>query len=805
MLAADLVYAFRSLRRRPAFALAAILTVALGVGANTAVYLVIYTVVLRPLPFREPQRLMQIWERTPALPQLQATVPDFEDWRNQTHAFAQITAYTFQAINHITLAGQGEPEVVQATNASADLFPALGIRPLLGRGFTAADDREMRPVALISEKLWRRRFLADPAIVGRAMRLEKQSFTVIGVVPTRQAFPAWADVWLPFSWIEPELRNTRKYHPLEVVARLRPGVSEAEADREIRALAARLAAEHRDTNGTVGAYTVPLSREIIGDVRPALLLVWAAVGLVLLMACANLAHMLLARMLDRRQEIAIRLALGAGRVRLMRLVFTESLLLALAGGACGALLAAAAGSTLRHMAEGRIPRLQELGELGSQGYAPLFVLALSILCGILFALPACAEALGAERRPAAGRSMSKPRSPLGSPLSSLLIAAEVAMAFVVLMGAALLVRSFAALLNEDPGFRAKGVLAVEVPLPSSRYDGQKAARFLAAQLMPAVRALPGVETVAAANCAPMSLGPTEHTRYATRFGIEGRTFEPGRYPVAQIRWVSPEYFRVLQIPLKRGRWLTEADRDQPRYLINETLARRFFPDADPTAHRLVMDVMDPHPDLVTVAGVTADVRDMGLDEAPLPTLYLIGSSPYMTLLVKTAGEPMRWAAPIRDVIHRADPEVAVVKAAPVEQYVADSLARRRFALTLLAVFAGLAALLTAAGVYGLLAYSVSGRAREFGIRAALGAAPADLRRLVVREGAAVTIPGLALGLAASLAGARLVKGMLYRLSPIDPLSLAAVALLLIGITLLSVWLPARRAASVDPGTALRVE
>jgi predicted permease len=795
---ADLAYAIRSLRRRPVFALAAILTVALGVGANTAVYRVIYTVLLRPLPFREPQRLMQIWQRTPALPQLQSTVPDFEDWRNQTHAFAQMAAYTFQAMDHITLTGQGEPEVVQATNASADLFPTLGIQPLLGRAFTTADDRTMRPAALISEKLWRRKFSADPAIIGHAMRLETQSFTVIGVVPTRQAFPAWADVWLPFSWIEPELRNRRKYHPLEVIARLRPGVSEAEADREMRALAARQAAEHPDTNGTVGADTVPLSREITGDVRPALLLVWGAVGLVLLMACANLAHMLLARMLDRRQEIAIRLSLGAGRVRLMRLVFTESLLLALAGGACGAMLATAAGSTLRRMAEGRIPRLEELG---SQGYAPLFVLALSILCGILFALPACAEALGAERRPVTGRSMSKPRSPLGS----VLIAAEVAMAFVVLMGAALLVRSFAGLLSEDPGFLANGVLAVEVPLPSSRYDGEKAARFLDAQLMPEVRALPGVETVAAANCAPMSLGPTEHTRYATRFGIEGRTFEVGRYPVAQLRWVSPEYFRVLGIPLKRGRWLTDADRGQPRYLINETLARRFFPDADPTADRLLMNVIDPHPDLVTIAGVTGDVRDMGLDEAPLPTLYLIGSSPYMTLLVKTAGDPMRWAAPVRDVIHRADPEVAVVKAAPVEQYVADSLARRRFALTLLAAFAGLAALLTAAGVYGLLAYSVSGRVREFGIRAALGAAPADLRRLVVREGAAVTIPGLALGLAASLAGARLVRGMLYRMSPVDPLSLAAVAMLLIAIILVSVWLPARRAATVDPGTALRVE
>jgi predicted permease len=790
--------AIRSLRRRPAFALAAILTVALGVGANTAVYQVIYAVLLRPLPFRDPQRLVQVWESTPVLPQLQATVPDFEDWRSQTHSFAQMAAYTFQAMNRITLVGQGEPEIVQATNATADLLYTMGIQPLLGRGFSAEDERGKRPVALIAEKLWRRKFAADPAIVGRAIHLETLSFTVIGVIPSRQAFPEWADVWMPFSLIDPELPTTRKYHPLEVIARLKPGVTEEQAQTEMRAMAARLAAEHRDTNGAVGAYIVPLARQITGDVRPALLLVWAAVGLVLLMACANLAHMLLARMLDRRQEMAIRVALGAGRARLMRMVFTESLLLALVGGLSGAALAVAANGALQRMAQGRIPRLEPLG---FAGHAPMFALVSSILCGILFALPACAQALRAQAAPAAGRSMSKPRSALGS----ILIAAEVAMAFVVLTGAVLLVRSFAALLSEDPGFQAKGVLAMEVPLPSSRYDWNKAARFLNTQLLPAVRALPGVVDAAAANCAPMSLALTAHSRYATRFGIEGRTFEPGRNPVAQLRWVTPDYFRVLGIPLKKGRWLTEADEGKPVYMINETLARRFFPHADPTAHRLIMGVMDPHQNPIEIAGVAGDVRDMGLDEAVVPTLYLISNSPGMTLLVKTAGDPMRLAAPIREAIHRADPEIAVLKAAPVAQYVADSLARRRFALILLAAFGGLAALLTAAGIYGLLAYSVSGRAREFGIRAALGATPANLLRMILKEGAAVTIPGVAVGVAVSLACARLMSGLLYHLSPMDPLSLAAAGVLLSVITVLSVWLPARRAARVDPGAALRVE
>lgn len=795
---ADLRQAIRSLRRRPAFTLAAILTVALGVGANTAVYQVIYTVLLRPLPFREPQKLVQVWESTPVLPQLQVTVPDFEDWRKQTHSFTEMAAYTFQAMNHITLVGQGEPEAVQATNVTHDLFSAMGIQPLLGRGFSTAEEREKRAVGLISEKLWQRKFGADPAIVGRTMRLETEAFTVIGVVPSRQAFPEWADVWMPFSWIEAGLQNTRKFHPLEVIARLKPGAGEAAAQAEIRAIAARLSMEHPETNGTIGAYVIPLSRQITGEVRPALLLVWAAVGLVLLMACANLAHMLLARMLDRRQEMAIRVALGAGRGRLMRVVLTESLLLALAGGVAGVTLAVVASSALGRLAQSRIPRMESLGFP-----APVwtFAIAASALCGVLFALPACAQAWRMQASPASGRSMSKPRSRL----SALLITAEVAMAFVVLMGAALVVRSFVGLLSEDPGFRPKPVLAMEVPMPSSRYDWSQAARFLNTQLLPAVRALPGVEAAAAANCAPMSLGPTEHSRFATRFGIEGRTFEQGRYPVAQLRWVTPDYFRVLGVPLKRGRWLTDADAGKPRYLINETLARQFFSHEDPTTRRLIMGVVDPQPQPVEIAGVVGDVRDMGLDEAAAPTLYLISSSPAMTLLVKTAGDPMRLAAPIREAITRADPEIAVKKVQPLNAYVADSLARRRFALTLLAAFGGLAAFLTGAGIYGLLAYSVSARVREFGIRAAVGASPQKLLRMILWEGGAVAFSGSAAGAAVSLAFARWMKSVLYQVSPMDPVSLAAVGLLLCGITLLSVWLPARRAARVDPGLALRVE
>jgi putative ABC transport system permease protein len=788
----------RSLQCRPAFAVAAILTVALGVGVNTAVYHVIYSVLIQPVPFRESEKLVQAWETTPALPQIQVTVPDFEDWREEAHSFENIAAYSFQAINSIALIGQGEPEIVHATMTTHDLFSTMGIQTLLGRNFTAEEEREKEPVILISEKLWRRKFGAHPATIGKAIRLETQSFTVIGIVSDRQKFPYWADVWMPFSWLDPELHNTRKYHPLEVIARLKLNVSEAQAQEEIQVLAKRLATDHPETNRTVGAHIVRLSDGITGDVRPSLLLVWAAVTLVLLIASSNLAHLLLARMLERRREMAVRVSLGAGRWQIIRLVLTESLLLALIGGTVGAGLAAWVSHLLLRLAQGQIPRMDRAA---FQWPVWGFALGVSILCGVLFGLPACWQALRVEETLESSRSVTQHRSRLGF----MLVVGEVALSFVVLTGAALLVRSFMRLMNEDPGFRSRGVLAVEIPMSSSRYDWEKAARFFDTQLMPAVRALPGVEGVAAANCAPMSLEPTEHSRYTTRFGVEGRTFDVGRYPIGQIRWVTPEYFRVLRIPLKRGRWLTEADLGKPLYLINETLAHRFFPNEDPTAKRLVMGVTESHQELVEIVGVVGDVYDMRLDDSVEPTIYLIATSPGMTLLARTAGDATQLVRAIRAAIHQVDPEIAVMKAEPLEQYVADSLARRRFALMLLALFGGLASCLTAAGIYGLLAYSVNGRVRELGIRAALGAEPTNLLRMNLREAAALTIPGLAVGLVLSLAAAGLMKAFVYQLSTMDPLSFVGTGLFLSVVCLLSSWLPARRAARVDPGTTLRLE
>ena len=772
--------AVRSLRRRPAFALAAIFTVALGIGANTALFGVIYSVLIQPLPFRDPGRLVRIWETHPALPQLQVTAPDFRDWRSQARSFDSMAAHTLSAMNTATLLGQGQPEIVHGAMATPDLFPSMGIQPIVGRDFDEAEDRAKRPVAVISESLWRRKFAADSAIAGKQIRLDKQSFTVVGVVSKRQAFPEWADFWMPLSLLEPELQNRRKSHPLEVVARLKPGVTVEQAQTEIQSIARRLAQAHPDTNATVGAFVIPLALEKTRDIRPALLLAWAAVGLVLLMACANLAHLFLARMLERREELAIREALGAGAGHLIRQVLTESLLLAGAGGAVGVVLAVGVG------------RLLPAEQTSWQAPVWLFAIAISAAAGILFGLPACWHVLRERRFVASTRSVVRGRSRVGF----VLLAGEIAMAFLVLAGAALLARNFAALLSQPPGFQSERVL--EIPNLPLRADWEKS-------MLPALRRIPGVQDVAAVNSAPMTLGLAEHSRFATRFGIAGRTFDSGSFPVAQYRWATPDYFQVLEIPLRRGRWLTGSEADQNRVLINETLAQRFFSKQDPVGQHLLLGVMDAQQSSLEIAGVVGDVRDFGLDHEAEPMFYGISTGPVMTLLVKTNADPIQFAPKLREAMQALDAELPISKIQPFSQNVADSLARRRFALTLLGIFGALAALLTAAGVYGLLAYSVNARVREFGVRGAVGATRLNLVSMILREAVILMTPGLAAGLLLALAFSSVMKSFVYRLSPLDPWSLASAAVFLIFLTMFSALIPARRAAAVDLATALRAD
>ncbi len=796
----DLGCILRTLRRNRAFTLAAVLTIALGVGANTAVFSVVRAVLLRPLPFRDPARLVMLWQTHPAIPQLQVTAPDFEEWRASARGFDQMAAYTLQAMNKISLIGYGEPEQIQGTMTSANLLPMMGVTPLAGRSILPSEEKAREHVALISESLWRRKFAADGSIIGKPIRIETESFIVVGIVPQRNAFPVWADFWMPLSLLEPQLETNRQFHPLEVVARLRPGVSVASAQAEMQALAGRLAEAHPATNKTVGTVVVPLADEVSGSVRPALVAVWAAVGLILLIACVNVAHLLLAQGASRKKEAAIRVAIGARRSQLVRLFLTESISIAVIGGAFGLLLALSLTPRLASLAAAEIPRL---AQVSIDGGVFLFAFAVSALCGVLFGLPQAIESARTDPsevlKQTGGVSFALRHGRIGG----FLVMAEVALSLAVLIGAGLLVRSFAALLEVDPGFRADHVLTMQVHLPVSKYNWDRAWDFFHDILLPKIRAVPGVTEAAAANTTPMLIDRTERSRFATRFGVVGQTFEPGRFPVAQTRWVSPEYWRAMGIPLKMGRYLREADHNKPVTLITESLAQRYFPGRNPVGGQILLGVMTAKPSAVEIVGVVGDTREFALDIEPEPVLYSVDISPTMELVVHTAADPAALAPAIRRVARSTSPDLGIDQARSMQQVVADSLGQRRFALLLMGGFALLALVLAAIGISGVVAYSIATRTRELGLRMALGAQYREVIGLLLRESLALVGTGLIAGCVLAFAFSRILATLLYGVTAMDPLTYTGAAIFLMLVAMAAVYVPARRVVRLDPMEALR--
>ncbi len=788
--------AVHSILRKPAYALDALFTIALGIGANTAVYTVVRSVLLEPLPFREPKALVQVWETHPELHNLQVSVPDYLDWKKSLTS-VDLAAYTFQAMNKATLLGQGDPLEVQATNASSELFPLLGIEPTLGHAYTAQQENAKEPVVLISEQLWRRKFSSDPTIVGHPLRLDATSFTILGVVPQTQAFPVWADVWLPFSFVESELQSTRKYHPLEVIGRLKPGVSLRQAELETETVAQGLSATFSSTNGRIGALVMPLMEAVTGEVRPALVTVWIAVGLVLLIGCANLALLMMARSLDRRRDVAVRLALGASKRAAVREFFLETLMLSLAGGVLGMLAAAATLPVLRNMAQGRIPRLDTVA---LDAPALMFGLLISCLVALLFAVPVCWQVSYADLNQTLVAADARVSSTRGSWISSLLITFEVALSLVVLLAATMLVRSFALTLDTDPGFRPEGLLAVNAPL--AQEWGKSYDMFLN-RILPGLQSIPGVQEVAAVNSLPMTLASTEHTRYATRFGVAGTTTAPGQFPTAQIRWCTANYFHVLGIPLESGRLLKEADRNAPRYLVNEAFAEHFFPHQNAVGQKLLLGVVTPNPEEVEVVGVVGNIRDFGLDTEPPPTIYSVDVSPRMDVVIKTSRNSTSLVPSIAAAIRRVVPQNAIGQVRTLGDYIDSSLARQRFILSLIAIFAVLAMVLCAVGIYGVFSYSVSRRLREFGIRSALGAQKRDLLALLFLECLVVVVPGLVAGMLISLGLSHFFRALLYRVSPTDAFSYAIAVLSIFFLCSSSALLPAKGASGVDLVRLLR--
>ncbi len=795
----DLRYGARMLLKRPGFAALAALTLAVGIGANTAIFSVVNTVLLRPLPYSDPDRLMLIREtKLPQFPEFAIAPGNFLDWQSQQETFDRFEAFRGFYYN---LTGTGAPERLRASRVTAGLFPTLGVQPALGRDFLAEEDRPgSDAVVIISHGLWQRRFGGDANIVGQPLQLNGRSYQVIGVMPESLRFlDRNAELWTPIAFTDQERQN-HGGHYISAIARLKPGVTPEQAQTNLATIAARLEQQYPDTNAGWGIKLIPLFEAAVGEMRPTLWVLLGAVALVLLIACANVANLLLARASSRHKEIAIRSALGASRRRLVRQLLTESLLLALVGGAVGVLLAYWGLDLLLSLAPENLPRMRDVSlDARALGYT----FAVTLLTGVIFGLapalqssnPDLNETLKEGGRGSTGGRRQRVRS--------LLVVTEVALALVLLAGAGLMLKSFWRLQQVDPGFNAENALVVNVNLPPSKYaDAQQQAAFFR-QLLERTATLPGVQAVGATQSMPII------NDFILGLVIEGRPpAAPGDEPSTNYYAISPDYFRAMGIPLIRGRAFTERDTTgAPRVaIVNETFARRFFPDEDPIGKRI--HVTNGPETFREIVGIVGDVRHYGLErEAPAQAYEPYLQQPFagMSIVVRTAADPANLSAAMRQEVFALDKDQPVASVRTLEEILAESVAQRRFSMFLLGLFGGIALLLASVGIFGVMNYTVAQRTHEIGIRLALGAQRRDILRLVVGQGMGLALIGVALGLVAAFAGTRVMASMLYGVSATDPLTFTGVALLLAVVAFLACYLPARRATKVDPMIALRYE
>lgn len=807
----DVRYAVRMLLKKPGFTAVVIITLALSIGANTAIFSVVSAVLLRPLPYADPEQLVMIWMRGADDPsgRIPASYPDVLDYKSQSRSFSHIAAYT---IGSTTLAGNGdhEPELLRGARVTADLFPVLNAEPSIGRAFSAQEDQTgAAPVVVISHGLWQRRFGANPSIVGRQVTLNGMSTTVLGVMPPDFKFPGWTDE--QFEFLMPlnsaasltKMLSTRAAQFLSVIARLKPGVTREQAAAEVSAIAQRLEQAYPETNTNRKARLVSLQEDIVGDIRPALLVLLGAVGLVLLIACANVGNLLLARASSRNREIAVRTALGASRTRVVRQLLTESLLLAALGGALGLLLAGWGIDLLMTAAPADLPRLTEVNlDVGVLG----FTLVVAVLTGVAFGLAPALQASKLnlnESLKEGGRSGGE--GARRNHVRSLLVISEVALSLVLLVGAGLLIKSFWQLLQTDPGYRTDRVLTTGIPAPRTKYPEPSQVATFYQEVLRHIEALPG--TTAAGYVSLLPLGGND---IWNSFEIEGRPpSAPGSRTEARSQVASPNYFDTINIPVLRGRVFTERDANNmpPVIVVNETFARRYFPGEDPVGKRLVFS--GDNPVRREIVGVVGDVRHQGLDKEASPEYYLsyLQSPNYnLKLVVRSASaDPGDLASAVRGVIREVDKDQLVGEMKTMETLVAESVAPRRFNMTLLGVFATVALVLASIGIFGVISYSVTQRTREIGIRMALGAQKGDVLRIVIKQGMTLALVGVMLGLLGAFALTRVMSSLLYGISATDPLTFTTVALLLTTTALLACYIPARRATKVDPLVALRYE
>jgi len=819
----DLRYGARMLLKNPGFTLIAVVTLSLGIGANTAIFSVVNAVLLRPLPYEESERLVFLSERSEQLEGMSISWPNYVDWRKSNNVFEKIGVYNSNSYN---LTGSGEPERLQAGQVSADLFPALRVKAAFGRVFTDEEDKPgAGPVVMLSHRLWQQRFGGDPNIVNRTIKLNDRDYTVIGVMPAGYQFSGRLDIWVPAGQLSGSTSwQSRGNHPgLYGVARLKPGVTVAQARAEMENIAVALEKEYPNTNQGNRVTITPLKDAIINNIGRALWVLLGAVGCVLLIACANVANLLLARASTRQREIAVRVAMGASRWRIMRQLLTESVLLAVVGGGLGMALSSWGVDLILAISPDSIPRAAEIGL--DQGVLT-FTAAVSILTGVIFGLAPALQASKVQLHDAlkeSGRSLVAGRHWSRGAL----VVAETALTLALLVGAGLLIRSFYNLYQVNPGFVYDRLLSFNISLPEQKYATLDQQMDYFHLLMQNLRATPGVESVSVASGLPLG-----NNGWQTSFTIVGRPRpKPGAIPLMEACLVGPDYFRTIGVPLLRGRWFTERDnrehlksKDLTGYnddermaagvnamIIDEEFARRYWPNnEDPVGKQIVWgDGTDPKSPVMTVVGVVGRVKMDGLnaDSNRVQGYFPFYQLPFsgMTVIVKSTLDPNQLIATARRQTLQLDPNQPIYGVRTMEKIRSDSVAPERLNLTLLGMFAALAVILALVGIYGVMSYAVTQRAHEIGVRMALGAQTGDVLKMVIRQGLTLTLIGVGVGLFLAYWLTKLMKDLLFEVKPADPATFAVIAGLLILVAIVACWIPARRATKVDPMVALRCE
>jgi len=792
---ADLRYAFRVMSRTPSFAVAIVSVLALGIGANTAIFSIVNAVLLRPLPFEEPERLVRIFTRTPGGQLFELSPGKFYDWQRDARSFEGLAMYQCCGFQELALSGTGAARAVRATAVSAGFFEVVRARPALGRVFRQEEDTPGgRHSVVLSDRFWRTELGEDPNVIGRTVKLNDEAFTIVGVMPATASVASWtgmaSDVWIPLA-LTAEQRANRGNHNRYGVARLNRDVDLAQAQAEMDAISARLAREFPTSDDRWGSVVIPMQEEIVGNSRRMLLLLLGAVGLVLLIACANVGNLLFTRALSRRKEIAIRSALGAGRGRVFRQLLTEALLLAGAGGALGLLLAYGTLTSASTLLASQLPRAEELS---IDGRVLLFAVGVSMLTGVLAGtLPAVRA--GRSDLNDALKDGGRNDGAIGLGTRRLLIVCEVALSLVLLMGAGVMIQSLLALRHGDTGFDRNNVLTMRVRLVNARYPSpvQRSSFFDAA--LQRIRALPGVEAAGTINDLPFADGSSQTLH------LEG--YPPQREPVAvQVRQVTPGYLRAMGIPLLRGRDIVESDAEV--LLVSAAAAKLYWGTDDPIGRRATLPALSKTI-LRQVVGIVGDVKQRSLTEGSTPTAYYYTREPSgrATFVVRTSVPSATLAQPVVAAIHAIDPQQPVVDIRTMVQVLDDKLTPQRLSALLLGVFAGVALLLAGVGVYSVLSYIVRGRSREIGIRTVLGAQRADILRLVIVDGMAPAIAGIAVGTIAALASAKVMETLVFGVSASDPLTLAGAGATLALVALTASLVPACRALRLDPVNILR--